>query len=51
MDKRSNGLAVAGFVVGIVGLFADQVVVVPLAALVLGIVALSSFDSVIQRGR
>jgi len=51
MEKKNSGLGVASFVVGIVSMFVFQLILVPIAALVLGIVALSNFDSETQKGK
>ena len=49
--KTTNGLAMTSFALGIISVFVFQLVVLPIAALVTGIVAVSNFDEATQKGR
>ena len=49
--KTTNGLAATSFGLGIASVFAFQLVVLPIAALVTGIIAANSFDATTQKGR
>jgi hypothetical protein len=49
--KTTNGLAATSFGLGVASVFAFQLVVLPIAALVTGIIAANSFDAATQKGR
>jgi uncharacterized membrane protein len=49
--KKTNGLAATSFGLGIASVFLFQLIVLPIAALVTGILGLSKFDEATQTGR